>query len=195
MSKVGYFGGTFDPIHNGHMNIAKCVVNFLSLDKLYFLPNNNQPFKEKGLDYNIRCDMIRLAINGYKKFDISYVENENRIHYTIDTIKLLYNKNDKIYFIIGEDSLDSLDSWKSVDEIFEYTKIAVVPRSSKYNELKEKCRIYSIEYDTDIIAIDMPIYDISSSQIREFIRQNKSINDFVPNEVERYILGRKIYEC
>lgn len=195
MNKIGYLGGTFNPIHNGHINIAKSAVDFLGLDKLYFLPNNNQPFKEKGLDYDIRCDMIRLAIKDYKKFDISYVESENKIHYTIDTIKLLYNKEDKLYFIIGEDSLDSFDSWKFVDKIFEYTKIAVVPRSSKYNELKEKCKRFSIKYNADIIAIDMPIYDISSSQIRKFIIQNESINDFVPNEVEMYIKERRLYEC
>lgn len=200
MNNIGYFGGSFDPIHLGHIAVAKKALKELNLSFLYFMPNNNQPFKNKLTPYKYRVEMIKLAIENYKYFSISYEEEEEKIHYTSQTLKKIFNENAKnyldkfkLYFIMGEDSFDQIETWFEFEKIFNYTSLAVFPRKSSNDILADKCFDFSKKFNVEVKVINSKIYNISSSEIRGSIRDKKKLNECLPTSVEEYIIKNGIY--
>ena len=195
--KIGLFGGTFDPIHIGHLIIMENVINAMNLDKIYILPNSNPPHKlqNKKTDINIRLKMVREAIKDNNKIEINdYDYRNNSIHYTYQTIgyfKKTYPE-DEFYFIIGEDSFLDIQKWKNYEQILKENLI-VFKRYSEINSslLSEINKIK--KYNKNIYLIDNMALDISSTLIRSLVKNKKSIKYLVDDKVIEIINKENLY--
>ncbi len=180
--KIGLFGGSFNPIHKGHMKIAKEAIKFLKLDKLIFIPCAKNPFKKDNdyVDGQDRINMINLVLED--KMEVSSFEIDRKgISYTIDTVKYFRNKyrDDELFFIIGSDNLTKLSKWKDIDEIVKNVSISVFKRKEDINKTNIK------KYNC--ILINNKIYPESSTS---FLNGNFN---YVDEKVLRYIGQHKLY--
>lgn len=199
MKKIGILGGTLDPIHNGHMSMAKCAREQLSLDKIIIMPTPNPPHKNaKNIsDANIRLFMVKIAIENIDYLEYSDFEMKREgIIYTSDTLELFIKENpdSEIFFIMGADSLLAIETWHKPEKIFEQCKVVVVDRDNSDEKINKQISYLQDEYDAQIIYLNMPMVDISSTNIKERIKNNESINNLVPKKVEEYILQNKLYK-
>lgn len=200
MLKKGIFGGTFDPIHNGHLNIAYEALYALNLDKIYFMPTGNPPHKNvQGVTSpSLRYEMVKTAIRDEKYFDVcDYEINKENKSYTYETVAYFKKKETETlwYFITGADCLFNLEKWKNIREIFRNCKLVVFERKG-YNkkEMLEQKKYIESRYNTDIILIKAPILEISSTDIRKSIKLGKNINFLIPQGVYNTILNLKLYK-
>jgi len=186
--KIGILGGTFNPIHLGHLILAEEVREKLGLDKVIFVPTFLPPHKDnsdiaQAID---RLKMIRIAIRANKCFIVSDIEiKRNGRSYTIDTISALKKvySNDELYFITGSDLLKYLEEWKDLNEIIKMVKFVVATRPGYP---LEKIPAY-------ISTVAIRAVDISAFEIRSCIRHNTSFRYLVPDGVFKYITKRKLY--
>ncbi|MDU2375531.1 nicotinate (nicotinamide) nucleotide adenylyltransferase [Anaerococcus vaginalis] len=195
--KIGLFGGTFDPIHIGHMILMENVINNLDLDKIYVLPNSNPPHKleNKKTALNLRLKMVNEAIKDNPKLEINdYDYRDNEIHYTFDTINYFKKSypNDEIFFIMGEDSFLDIEKWKNYKEILKENLIIFKRYSNKNFSLISKINQVR-KYNKNIYLIDNIALDISSTLIRNLVKENKSIRYLVNDEVINIIKEEKLY--
>lgn len=198
-NKIGIIGGTFDPIHNGHLIIAENSRKTFNLDKVIFMPAGIPPHKrDKDISSNLhRYNMTLLAINSNQYFLISDLElKKEGISFTIDTIKYLksiYEDTD-IYFILGSDSLFQIDKWKDYEELLTLCHFVVAKRPSYNNqELENKVDKLNSLYNSSIHIVEGPVLEVSSSDIRERVRRGDSISYLVPRSVEEYIYKHGLY--
>lgn len=199
-TKVGIMGGTFDPIHNGHLILAEYSKTVFNLDKILFIPTGKTPHKNN--DYissdTYRYDMTLLAINSNLNYHLSSIEIERKgITYTIDTIKYLQSKfkDVEFYFILGSDSLYNINKWKGYKELLNLCNFIVAKRPSSDNErLAETIKSLNIKHKALIYALEAPLIDISSTQIRDRVKKGLSIEYLVPSSVETYIKKKKLYK-
>lgn len=195
--RIGLFGGTFDPIHIGHMIIMENVINFMNLDKIYILPNSNPPHKleNKKTNINLRLKMIEKSIKNNPKLSINdYDFKDNKIHYTYKTInhfKITY-PNDEFFFILGEDSFMDLEKWKNYQEILDENLIIFKRKSGKNSSLLFKINEIK-KYNKNIYLIDNLSLDISSTLIRNLVKNNKSIRYLVDDDVIKIIEEENLY--
>ena len=180
--KICLFGGSFNPIHKGHIKIAKEAINFLNLDKLIFIPCQKNPFKKNNyyVSGGQRIEMINLVLEN--KMEVSDFEIKRQgFSYTIDTIKYFKNKypNDELFFIIGSDNLTKLSKWKNIDQIVRMVKFVVFKRSNKINKTNIK------KYNC--LLINNQIYNESST---EFLNGNFEV---LSEKILHYIGKEKIY--
>lgn len=196
---IGIIGGTFDPIHNGHLIIAEYARTSLNLDKVLFIPSGMHPFKDnkKITDAKNRMDMILLATDSNPCFEVSSLEiTRIGITYTIDTMISLKDKypEDELYFIFGSDILFELDKWKRIEELSRLCKFILLDRHSKEEqEIYKRIEELKSSYNIHIEKVKSPIIDISSTEIRERVSKKISIRYLVPELVEKYILNNKLY--
>lgn len=197
MRKIGILGGTFDPIHCGHVVIARYAMEQYGLDEVWFMTGGNPPHKrDKNVtDAAVRHEMVTLAMMneaGFVPFD--YEVYKKTYSYTVETITELNEKypDTEFYFIIGEDSLNDLPKWYKPEIIVKKCVILAYPRGidSKINLLIEKRRA---EFDADIRKIDAPLMGMSSSEIRKRVSEDKSIYGLVPDIVNEYIKNNNLY--
>ncbi|MBU3958227.1 MAG: nicotinate-nucleotide adenylyltransferase [Candidatus Omnitrophica bacterium] len=186
--KIGILGGTFNPIHIGHLILAEETREKLSLDRIIFVPTNLPPHKDNSdiIPAQMRITMVKLAIQGNKYFLTSDIEiKRDGRSYTIDTIKEFKKKypRDELYFIIGSDLLMYLDDWKDLNEIIKMVNFIVATRPAYP---LEKMPAY-------ISTIPIRAVDISGFEIRKAIRKNKSFRYLVPGSVYKYIIKNKLY--
>jgi nicotinate-nucleotide adenylyltransferase len=198
--KKAIFGGTFDPIHIGHVHIAYEALYNLHLDKILFMPAGNPPHKinKKITDSQIRYDLVKRAIENETHFEISdYEINKKENSYTYETVELFskLKRNIEWYFLIGVDSLMDLDNWKNVDRILASSKLVIYNRAGFTigEVLKQKHHIEE-KYNKELIFLDMPIIDISSTNIRNSIKEGRNINYFLPSGVEGIIDKLHLYK-
>lgn len=195
--RIGLFGGTFDPIHIGHMIIMENVINFMNLDKIYILPNSNPPHKleNKKTHINLRLKMIEKSIKNNPKLIIDdYDFKDNKIHYTYKTInhfKTTY-PNDEFFFIMGEDSFLDIEKWKNYQEILDENLIIFKRTSCKNSLLLSKINEIK-KYNKNIYLIDNLALDISSTLIRNLVKNNKSIRYLVDDDVIKIIGEENLY--
>lgn len=191
MSRFGILGGTFDPPHNGHIAIAETAIRKLKLDKVIFIPAKTPPHKsrEKISSQQDRLAMIKLAVGGREKIEISEIEFDRPgPSYTVDTLAELHKKypGDEFYFLIGADNIPELESWHRPEKIMEMVKVVAACRpgfstAEKYSDIIE--------------SFDMTPVNISSTMIREKVRSGQSISGLLPVDVEEYILKRNLYKA
>lgn len=197
--KIGLLGGTFNPIHMGHLIISEYIRQVFPLDKVIFIPTGDPPHKNEStlipaLD---RYEMTKLAIKTNPYFDVSDIELK-RVgkSYTSDTIDAFKAElpQDELYFIIGGDILDELINWKDIRDVFKKIGFIMIGRNRlKDNEIMKKINDYNKEYNSTIYYIEGPQIEISSTLIRELIKEKKSIRYLVPKEIEDYILYHDLY--
>ncbi|MFL0251209.1 nicotinate-nucleotide adenylyltransferase [Clostridium neuense] len=199
MKRKGILGGTFDPFHNGHMNIAYESLYRLKLDEIIFMPAGSPPHKSDKVitSPEIRYDMIKQSITGEEKFKVSRYEIDKKGYsYTYKTLEYIngVEKNTELFFITGVDCLMYIDEWKNPSKIFELSKVVVLnrPGYNKADIMKKKNEVES-KYKHNIIFIDIPLLDISSTQIRKKVSKHEEIKYLVPKEVYAIIKNNKLY--
>ena len=199
-NKIGIMGGTFDPIHIGHLILAQSAYEQLSLDKVLFIPSGKPPHKPNrtGASDEDRVAMTRLAIADNPAFELCLIEmNSTTPTYTYLTLKRLYEENpdDEYYFILGEDSLIDFLTWKKPEDIVKYCHIVCGIRpgltDEKPDAIIEKTRSV---IEGDYIMITSPLIEISSCEIRSRYRDGKSIRYYVPSKVAEYIERNSVYK-
>ena len=196
--KKAIFGGTFDPLHIGHINIAFEALYLLHLDEVIFVPTGNPPHKKGNItDKYDRYNMVLLSTVNNDDFIVSDIEiKREKSTYTIDTLKVLKQiyKNAEIYFITGADAICDIETWKDVEGNFKLANfiaatrpgISLLRANEKIKELKDK-------YNANIESVYVPSLDISSTYIREQLNKHKTIRYLVPELVQEYIYNKKLY--
>lgn len=190
MSKVGIFGGTFDPIHLGHLITAQSVLEMRKLNKIIFIPAFISPHKSeiRSSSAEDRLNMIKLAIEGINYFDYSDLEiKKGGISYTIDTLKELNKIYNELELIIGYDNILSFNTWKEPDEIFKISEVIVLKRKSSHPiEFEDK-------YYHQAVFVQTRGIEISATDIRERVKNGMPINFLVLPAVIKYIYEHKLY--
>lgn len=194
MKRTGIFGGTFDPPTKAHVAIANAALENLSLDRVIFLPANQNPHKQETVPTpaEIRVEMLRAVVEVNDAFSIDLCEIERRgLSYTYDTLQYLSEKlkDSELYFIQGADSLISFPRWYKYEELLELATFVFFPRVGWDIEEVDK------EILKKVTLFNNPHFDISSTMARNQIRDGKSVNDLVEgsvlNVIEKYKLYRK----
>ncbi|MBK5245723.1 MAG: nicotinate (nicotinamide) nucleotide adenylyltransferase [Peptostreptococcaceae bacterium] len=198
--KIGILGGTFDPVHFGHLTIAKQAIEELGLDKLIVVPANLQPFK---LDVSVtigkhRIEMLKLAFEGVEKVTVSdYELTQNEVSYTINTLNAFKKEyfDSEIWFLLGTDSFLKIEIWKNAKDLLSQFNLIVGARPGyKQIELEKQIKHLQNTYGTTICMLKNKRLDISSTDIKKEINQGNPIKEFVPLAVERYITEYALYK-
>ena len=207
--RLGIFGGTFNPIHLGHLRVAEEVRMTLGLEKIIFIPSYVPPHKDlaDNVPGDKRLEIVRIGISGNPHFELSSFEVDSRGNSysirTIEHIRRTYNTTP--YFILGQDAFNDILAWFEKDRLFKLTHFAVMSRPhAKRPLLEEVIGEYAAHYHAteegyindagkQIVFVDVTPLDISSSTIRTMCKTGKSIRYLVPKEVEEYIREERIY--
>ncbi|WP_300410161.1 nicotinate (nicotinamide) nucleotide adenylyltransferase [Lagierella sp.] len=194
---IGIFGGTFNPVHIGHLIIAQEVKEKMNLEKIVFVPSGNPPHKLIKVSKEDRLEMLRLAIEDNKDFLIEEYEiNKSTKSYSLETVDYLEGKYNckNLYFIVGEDSFMEIEKWYRYEELLSKVRLIVVNRKTKYKEiLQEKMTSFNEKgYITKWVKI--PNLEISSSYIREEFEQGRNPRYYIPTNTYEYIRTRGIYD-
>lgn len=219
--RIGLFGGTFNPIHYGHLRVALEVKEGFPLDECYMIPSAVPPHK-RGRDVTgatDRLEMIRRAIDGFPGYTLCDVElQRSGPSYTIDTVVHLKNnlpKNTELFLLLGLDAFLEIDTWKDYRRLLQELPFIVMtrpaPRTDRFVEPARRVEEYlhnqiSVDYDCTrspacfthqqlqtVFTFEVTLMDISSSVIRELIRQGRSIRYLVPESVQAYIRDKGMY--
>ena len=200
MKKIGVYGGSFDPVHNGHVSLAKDAVDMVSLDAIIFMPVYIQPFKQgkKITDGSDRLAMLKLAAEEYPAFAVSDYEMKSEgVSYTYKTLRVLkeaYEEGDKLYFLCGTDSFLKIETWMNAGELLDnYSYIVGTRPGYREDELNETIERIRAQHGTEIVAIQNHRVDVSSTVIRERRAEGLEITGLVPAAVERYIIENGLY--
>lgn len=201
MSKrIGIFGGSFNPIHIGHLVIAEAAWQEFGLEKVLFIPSGDTPNKDMHhIDKHLRYNMVQKAIEGNEHFDISPIEREREgPSYTVDTIRLLrtsLSHDCQIFFICGTDAIVDLPNWKYNKELLDSCDFIAASRPGSEIQLEESIRFFGETGIKKIHPLNTPELDISSTKLRELIANKKSARYFIPNNVLTYIKKYHLYEA
>lgn len=199
IKKTGIIGGTFNPVHIGHLILAENAYDALDLNKVIFMPTGRSYLKDPSqiLPSDARIELLESAILGNDHFFVSDYETvKSGNTYTCETLKELnsIDENEELYFIIGEDSIYNIETWKDPEVIFANCVLVVAPRDHKPNDKLISIKSHLEEkYHARIALLDAPDIDISSSMIRNRIKQNESIRYYVPDKVRKMIYDRGYY--
>lgn len=200
MKRIGIIGGTFDPIHYGHLLLAEQAWEAAGLDQVIFVPARTSPYKKNQsmTDPALRLKMVKLAIRDHKGFTVSDAEiNGPEISYTIRTLDAFQQElgpECTIYFICGTDAFLSMEGWMEAASIWKNYTLIVGARP-RYKDASRKELIRKLEnlYNAHIIEVSMPKIDISSSDIKSRVRKGKSIKYLLPPAVEQFIREHGMY--
>ncbi|HKL80754.1 MAG TPA: nicotinate-nucleotide adenylyltransferase [Mobilitalea sp.] len=199
MKKVGIMGGTFNPIHNGHLFLAEYAYEQIGLDRVLFMPSKNPPHKEEMdiISSEHRLNMVMLATRDNPHFEVSTFEMDREgITYTADTLSLLTKENPdtEYYFIVGADSLLMMTKWMNPQIVFKLCTIVAASRNHlPQRQLNIQAKLLRESYGASIIMLDMPTLEISSASIRERNATDKSIMYYLPKSVNDYIKVHGLY--
>lgn len=191
MSRVGIFGGTFDPIHNGHLITAQSVKEIRELEKIIFIPAYISPHKQhaKASNAKHRLNMLKLAMDEIPFFECSDFEiKQHTISYTIDTLREFKKHYDEIDLIIGYDNIFQFHTWKDPDEIFKLANVVVLKRKSSHPI------DYVDKYVESAHFVETRGIEISATDIRNRVHAGLPIYYLVPEKVLEYIIENKLYK-
>lgn len=201
--KIGIMGGTFDPVHNGHLMLAEYACRDFCLDQVWFMPNAHPPHKDNKNIVSTpqeRAEMVRLAIRGHRKFRVEAYELNRRevscSYQTMEHFRSCY-PDDHFYFIIGADSLFAIEQWVHVERLFPTCTILAAFRDDKNNRgiMKERIRFLNRKYGSDIRLLETPLIHISSHELREMLKNHENTERFIPETVRNYICRHRLYSA
>ena len=189
-TSIGVFGGSFDPIHNGHLRAAESVFKALELDRLIFVPAGNQWQKNAVATAEQRLQMVELALDEYPQFEVSSIDvSRSGATYTVDTLAAIAAQNPgaKLFFILGTDALAGIESWKRADEVLNLAQFVVItrPGSDLVIPALASGRVWELEIDA---------LDLSSTEFREKYASGGNFADLVPASVLLYIRENQLYK-
>ena len=218
LKKIGLLGGTFDPVHNGHLAVANHVLDELGLDAVWFIPAATPPHKfthgdgEPITDFHHRVAMLGKAIFPSPKFQINQIESERSSpSYSIETLTELRKRtssNTEFFFILGVDAFAQIDTWERHSELTDFADLVVISREVNDIRIVEstirKCfpeyqassltNVWSSEdHKGSLILVTMKPVPISSTLVRKSVREDLDFFDLVPAGVEEYIRAKKLY--
>ena len=191
--KIGIFGGSFNPPHNMHIDIANYMINRHYVDKVVFVPTGSKyTYKNNLIEEEHRYNMLEILSNKDDNIMVSDYELKSEVVYTIDTLKHFKEEypNDEICFICGLDNFSYIDKWKNGEEILTNYKIVVINRDG--NDLEELLVKYD-KYKDNIIISNMEMKDISSTYIRDNIKEIDKVKEYIDEDVLRYIQENNLY--
>jgi nicotinate-nucleotide adenylyltransferase len=197
--RVLIFGGTFDPIHNGHLIACRTVAEGLGIKRIILIPSGKHPYKHDITPPEQRMDMVEVAVDEEYSFEVCDCEfNRDGFSYSADTAvwikQELYKKMEEVYWMIGADNVKEIPKWYKADKFVQEVRFAVANRKTSNSlfvgtdEEKEIMDKMHVEY------VDTPIIEISSSMIRERVKNGLSIKYLVPDRVARYIEYNNLYK-
>ncbi|STO31070.1 Nicotinate-nucleotide adenylyltransferase [Fusobacterium necrogenes] len=187
--KIGIYGGSFNPIHKAHVEIVNYITRELNLDKVIIIPVGKPSHRNDNmLSGELRKKMCELAFEGKEKVIVSDIEIKNKkTSYTIDTLKKIisfYGGHHEFYEIVGEDSAYTFPKWKDYKQILTLSKLVIFRRKGYESEIKNK----------NIIYLNTPYYDISSTLIRKKLSNKENIDDLLPKKVAEFIKYNNLYQ-
>lgn len=199
MKKVGILGGTFNPVHIGHLILAETAYETFDLDYVLLMPNGNPPhknIKSEG-NSNHRINMLKLAVKDNPHLRLSSFEFDRKeVVYTYKTLELLKKEHPdtKYYFILGADSLFDLKKWQKPDVICKNATLLAAVRDELGREsVKQQIALLEDEFQAEIHLMDTPNLSFSSHNIRERIKNGKTVTYYIPKAVENYICENNLY--
>lgn len=195
--KLLIFGGSFNPIHNGHINLALAAQHVTCADKLLVLPTNISPHKKGDIIAPFhRFNMCKMAFDKFDKIEVSDLEiKRGGISYTIDSLNEIKNvyRNSEIFLLVGSDMLINLNSWKDASKVFEIVKICAACRTySEYEEVLNYSKFLQ-KIGAKVLIMDFYPFEISSTEIRRKIKNGVSVKGLVPDNIFNYIIENKLY--
>lgn len=200
MRRIGIFGGSFDPIHNGHLHLAEEARCMAKLDQVLFIPTWISPFKQDSdpASCQQRLDMVRIATSSNPSFAVSDMEIRREVvSYTADTLKRcreMMGEDTRLYFITGTDTFLTIEKWYHAEEILtQYSFIIGSRPGYREEDLIDVIERVRERYGTDVLKIEIPRLEISSSDIRDSIRIGKSIRYLIPDPLLHYIERHQLY--
>lgn len=193
MKKIGLYLGTFNPIHNGHIALANYFINSTDLDEVWVVLTPQNPFKKNNnlIQDNHRLEMANNTFNHLKNIKVSDIEFQlDKPNYTIDTINRLSKDfpNQQFTLLIGEDNLVNFHHWKDYSKILDLVEVYVYPRTTDINIDQE------LITNNKINILDAPKIETSSDQIRKRIKEGDDIQSYLPKEIYKYIIEKKLYK-
>lgn len=197
--RVLIFGGAFNPIHNGHLIACRALAEGLGIKEIILIPSGKHPYKHDITDGTIRMEMLELAIEDEYLFSICDCEfNREGFSYSVDTARWikeeLYKKMEEVYWMIGQDNVKEIPKWYHAAEFVKEVRFAVASRQTNGHEFEGTDEEKKILKKMHLDFIDTPVIEISSSMIRERVKQGKSIKHLVPDKVEKYIRDNNLYK-
>lgn len=202
MKELGIYGGTFAPIHNGHLLAARVFYDTVGLDELLVVPTFLPPHKDATPDDDPqkRLEMARLAFSSERERRIEVCDYEIKKQgksYTCETLAHFTAPDTRLTFLCGTDMFLTIDSWRHPEKIFSLARIAHMPRETLTEEmegkLREKAEHYRQHYGAELLFLDAVPFEVSSSQIRERCARGESVDNLVPASVSRYISENRLY--
>jgi nicotinate-nucleotide adenylyltransferase len=201
MLRIGIYGGSFDPIHMGHLLIAETVRELCELDQVVFVPAATAPHKQdqQVTSAKHRRELVELAVGGYAPFSLDDRELERGgVSYTVDTLKAIHGErpDDRLFLIMGGDSLVDLPTWKSPQEICRLARPIVVARPGAPPPDPTILQTLMPDLSTNEIQsclIELPLIEISSTDIRQRVQNGQPIRFRTPRSVEKYIETQGLY--
>ena len=193
MKKIGLYLGTFNPIHNGHIALANYFINNTDLDEVWVVLTPQNPFKKNNnlIQDNHRLEMANNTFNHLKNIKVSDIEFQlDKPNYTIDTINRLSKDfpTQQFTLLIGEDNLVNFHHWKDYSKILDLVEVYVYPRTTDINIDQE------LITNNKINILDAPKIETSSDQIRKRIKEGDDIQSYLPKEIYKYIIEKKLYK-
>ncbi|MCS6876456.1 MAG: nicotinate-nucleotide adenylyltransferase [Aquificaceae bacterium] len=193
-----FFGGSFDPVHLGHLVVARDVMEVMGFEKVVFVPAFQAPLKEPHLaSPQDRLEMLKLALEDFECFELSDMEVvRGGVSYTVDTVKEIYNQTgERPFFLVGADGFLNLHLWKEPLTLVSMVRFVVVDREDKSYLIKSyiRERFPHLREEEDFSPLSVRRIDVSSTEVRERIRKGKSIKWLVPDKVEEFIKVKKLY--
>lgn len=187
--RLGIFGGSFDPIHNGHLRLAECCAQQAGLDEVCFIPAGVQPLKPHGpvASNDHRVAMLRLAVEGLAGLVVSTIEiDRGGVSYTVDTLRQIHadRPDARLFFLMGADSLHDLPKWREPEEVLRLATPLVVGRPGEPEPTTE------IAHE----RVEMPPLDISSSELRKRLAAGEACGEWLPSAVAEYLDRHGLYK-
>jgi len=212
MKKIGLLGGTFDPVHKGHLHLAEQAQKFFNLEKVVFIPAYRSPHKLalEPVSCEHRLAMLTLALNGLLHFSMDKIEiNKNEVSYTIETLKELQSDHPdwNIFLILGADAFQAIDTWKQCSHLLDFCNILVGTRPGAKLQVSESVKnkltlsasatdvkvFKNLEKGTGVTFFQISPLDISSKDIRQRIHREAEIKNLLPPSVDHYIMQHRLY--